>query len=447
MSNLFNSETTNTKPPRRIMVWLIPILLLIIMAILLLASGWKSLLPQKEVDVARARIGEASVVTKEGETLFQAAGWVKADPYSVRITALVSGVVKKVYVIDGEYVKKGQLLVELVDDDLKLQFQNEKDKLQELYLYKKEKELWVKTKEAQFKQILCHEETAKSTAKRIKHKADSYRKAKDALPEFQTEQAELEYEEQLKKIAEFISAKEILKSEVELAKNAVDVAAAKINTQKTVIDKAKLDFNRTKIYATTSGIIDHLHARVGRKQMLRADNDKSTTVASVFDTKNIQVLVDVPLVDILKVKIGQKTEIYSEVLKEPLKGVVTILNGQADYQKNTLQVRVAIPGGHPDLRPEMIAQVKFLSDAPKAVDKEEKTSGVFIKKEAIIDDNSAWILSSDLEVQKRPVELGKNESDGWIQVISGINAGEKVILSPPADIKAGQTVKVGKIHE
>ena len=448
MSNLFNSNTTsNIKPPRRVLIWLIPLILIILMAVLLLASDWQSLLPQKEVDVARARIGEASVATKEGETLFQAAGWIQPDPYSTRITALISGVVKKIHVIDGQYVKKGQLLVELDDDDLKLKLANEKAKLNELILDKKERELTVTKKNALLKQVLCHEETAKAAAKRIKHKADSYRSAKDALPVFETEQAELEYEEQLKKIAEFISAKEILEAEIALAKNTVQAAEAKIKTQKTIIEKVELDLSRTKIYSTAEGIIDHFHARVGRKQMLGSDNDKSTTVASVFNPKKIQVLVDVPLVDIPKVKIGQKTEIHTEILKKPLKGVVTILNGQADYQKNTLQVRVSIPDGHPDLRPEMIAQVKFLSDAPPKKAKENKVSGVFIKKESIQDGSHVWIVDSRMQVIKKSVSLGNSENDGWVLVTSGINAGEKVIVSPAADIKEGLSVKVGKIYE
>ena len=448
MSNLFNSESnTNVRRPRRILIWLIPILLIAIMAVLLLASGWRSLLPQKEVDVARARIGEASISAKEGETLFQAAGWIQPDPYSTRITALVSGVVKKIHVIDGQFVKVGQLLAELDDDDLKLQLANEKAKLQELILNKKEKELIVETKKAQLLKLASLEETAHALAKRIKHKADSYRSAKDALPIFETEQAELEYREQLKKIAEFASSKKILAAEINLAKNSTEVIAARIMTQETVIDKVELDLSRTKIHSTAEGIIDHLHARIGRKQMLGSDNEKSTTVASIFNPKMIQVLVDVPLIDIPKVKIGQKTEIHTEVLAKPLKGKVTILNGAADYQKNTLQVRVSIPGGHPDLRPEMIAQVKFLSDAKPKTQKPDKVSGVFIKKEVIQEGNKVWLIDSALKVRQKTVTTGKAENDGWVQILSGINAGEKVIISPPADLKEGNSVKVGKVYE
>ena len=413
----------------------------------MLASDWKSLLPQKEVDVARARIGEATSATKEGETLFQAAGWVQADPYPVSVTALVSGIVKKIHVFDGQLVKKGQLLVEIIDDDFKLKLANEKARLAELTLDKKEKELVVKTKEAQLKKIDSMEETGLAVAKKIKHKADSYRNAKDALPEFQTEQAELEYREQLKRVAEYKTQKSILEAEIELAKNSVAVAQAKITTQQTVIEQVELDLSRTKIHSPADGLIKHLFAREGRKQMLGSDNEQSTTVVTIFDTKNIQVHVDVPLVDIPKVKVGQKALIHTEAVKETLQGEVYALHGEADYQKNTLRVHVRIIGGHPDLRPDMIAQVMFLSDAPDNVVKEEKVSGVFIKKEAIIDGSYAWVINSDMEVTKRSVVLGTNENEGWVQVNSGINAGEKVLLSPASDIKAGQTVKVGNVHE
>ncbi|MCM8527725.1 MAG: efflux RND transporter periplasmic adaptor subunit [Lentisphaeraceae bacterium] len=448
MSNLFNTESTeNTRPPRRILIWLLPLILVLSMAAILFFSGWKSLLPQIEVDVARARIGEAAVSAKEGETLFQAAGWVQADPYTISVTSLISGVVEKIHVIDGEKVTKGQLLVEIIDDDIKLQLAKEKARLTELELDKKEKELVIVTKNAELEKVNRMEETGEAVAKKIKHKADTYRKAKDALPEFETEQAELEYREQIKRVAEYSSQKKILRSEIELAKLAVEAAAAKIATQKTVIEKVELDLSRTKIHSPADGIINELFAREGRKQMLGSDNEKSTTVATIFSTKKIQVHVDVPLIDIPKVKIGQKTFIHTEAVKEPLEGVVYALHGKADYQKNTLSVHVSIIGGHPDLRPDMIAQVMFLSDAPAKEVAESKVSGVFIKKEAVVNGTEAWIVNADQKAEKRSVSTGGNENDGWIQVKSGINAGEKVILSPPASLKEGLTVKAGKIYE
>ncbi len=448
MSNLFNTEAnTNVRRPKRILSWLIPILLIIVMAVLFLASGWRNLLPQKEVDAARARIGDANVAAKEGETLFQAAGWVQPAPYAISVTALVSGVVKKIHAIDGDEVKKGQLLVELIDDDIQLQLANENARLEELIIDKKEKELMVEIKKAQLANIDSLEETAHTVAKRIKHKADSFRSAKDALPIFETEQAELKYSEQLKRIDEFSSRKKILSKEIELAENSIAVTEAMINTQKTVIDKVKLDLSRTKIYAPAKGLIQEMLAREGRKQMLGSDNEKSTTVATLFNTEKIQVLVDVPLIDVPKVKIKQKTLIYTEVLSDPINGIVTAVHGHADYQKNTLRVYVAIPGGHPDLRPEMIAQVKFLSDAPDKKKIQEKTSGVFIKKEAIFGDGQVWTIDSEMKVSKKQISLGKAEKDGWVQVISGINAGEKVIVAPPTDMKEGRTVKLGKLYE
>ena len=448
MSNLFNTEAkTNVRRPKRILIWLTPVLLTAVMALLFFASGWQNLLPQKEVDAARARIGEASTAVKEGETLFQAAGWIQPDPYARSVTALISGVVKKIHVIDGEEVKNGQLLVEMIDDDIKLELANAKASLEELLFDKKEKSLIVETRKAELASINSLEETARAVAIRIKHKADSYRSAKDALPIFDIEQAELEYREQIKRIAEFTSKKKILESEIDLAKNAVDVVASRIKTQQTVIDKVELDLSRTKIHAPVDGLIHEMFAREGRKQMLGSDNEKSTTVATIFSTSQIQVLVDVPLADVPKVKSGQKTLIYTEVLQEALNGLVTSVNGKADYQKNTLEVRVAIPGGHPALRPDMIAQVKFLSDTPEKTPESEKVSGVFIKKEAVVNNNEAWVIDSQMKVYKKSISLGRTENDGWVQVLSGINAGEKVVVSPASDLKNGSAVKVGKLYE
>ena len=447
MSDLFNSEpTTKTRPPRRIFIWLIPVFLVVVLVILFLAGSWKTILPAKEVDVARARIGEASAAVNEGETLFQAAGWIQADPYAVSVTALISGIVEKIHVIDGEKIKKDQVLVEIVDDDFKLDLAKAEARITELSLEMKNKQLMKLANEAELKQLDSLEETAKALAKRIKHKADSYRNAKDALPIFDTEQAELEYREQLKKIDEFTTKKQVIQAEIDLSQNAVEMAAARVDTQKVVIDKIKLDLSRTKIVSPVDGIIEKMFAREGRKQMLGSDNEYSTTVAKIFQPNHIQVRVDVPLVDVPKVKVGQKAEVHLEVIDKPLTGFVKSIGGQADYQKNTLEVNVKIPGGHPDLRPEMLAQVKFLSDKQPVKTGEGKVSGTFIKKEAVID-GFAWIVTSDMKLEKRAVQVGKSENEGWVQVISGINAGEKAVVNPSTQIKEGISVKLGRVYE
>ena len=201
------------------------------------------------------------------------------------------------------------------------------------------------------------------------------------------------------------------------------------------------------LYAPAGGIIFHLYARVGRKHMLGSDNEFSAVIAKIFNPMEVKVRVDVPLSDYSKVKIGQKTKVHLETLNGSLDGQVTSIFGHADYQKNTMEVWVSIPGGHKDLRPSMLAQVAFISqaDASNNTDLEEKQDAVFIKKECL-DGNSVWVLDSNDQLIQRTVEAGKSEQEGWIELKSGIKPGERVVINP-VNLKEGQSVEVRQIHE
>jgi hypothetical protein len=65
--------------------------------------------------------GSSKASTRESApVLFQSSGWVEADPFPVKATALVSGVVDSVEVLEGDRVKKGDVLARLVSADAEL---------------------------------------------------------------------------------------------------------------------------------------------------------------------------------------------------------------------------------------------------------------------------------------------------------------------------------------
>ena len=121
----------NSEPPatakRRLGVWLLPLAILLGFALLFALLFRDRLLPARSVEVVPAvGIEEAMVsvpVVKgaEGALLFQASGWVEPDPLPIKATALTDGIVDEVHVLEGELVKKGDLLATLIGDDTRLE--------------------------------------------------------------------------------------------------------------------------------------------------------------------------------------------------------------------------------------------------------------------------------------------------------------------------------------
>ncbi len=65
-------------------------------------------------------------------TTISTVGEVSADVNKKVVQSLEGGVIKAIYVDNGDHVKKGQLLIKLEDKDIKSQLETSNDKYQEL---------------------------------------------------------------------------------------------------------------------------------------------------------------------------------------------------------------------------------------------------------------------------------------------------------------------------
>ena len=115
---------SEAKAARKVPAWLIPAAIAAGFAILFAAMFRDRLLPATDVEVGivLATAGDESTAPAAGagRMLFQASGWIEPDPYAVKATSLVDGVVETVAVLEGQKVEKGDLLATLIDADARL---------------------------------------------------------------------------------------------------------------------------------------------------------------------------------------------------------------------------------------------------------------------------------------------------------------------------------------
>ncbi len=228
----------------------------------------------------------------------------------------------------------------------------------------------------------------------------------------------------------------------------IDIAQASLHEASTVKEAAQLALDRCVVRSPIDGVVMELLASPG--SVIRfGGSEHSTHILHLYDPTQLQVRADVPLSDAARVGVGHPAQIIVDVLPNILfEGEVLRFVHRADQQKNTVEAKVKIINPSPLLKPDMLARVKILQPTREADDAGTWTEQhVFIPKSAIanISNPVVWIVADINKgignAQLATLVLGEQEFDGWIEVLSGLSTGDRVITSD-INFKQGDIVQI-----
>jgi len=161
-------------------------------------------------------------------------------------------------------------------------------------------------------------------------------------------------------------------------------------------------------------------------------------VVSLADLNDLQVELDISQNDFAKLGPKQRGVVTTDAFPDrKYEGYIDEISPEANRQKATVQVKVKILKPDDYLRPEMNANVAFISDEkPQTASAPAKP--VIVVPASAVRDNAVFVTLGGRAV-KRPVKLGGTSSQG-VRVDEGLVGGEDLIVDPPADLKDGDKV-------
>jgi len=457
---------TIPRPPLRwITRILVPAVILTSASGLLLYSARSALTPATQVwvipVVATARgmdhaANSADAVTRSGEgasaMLVQAPGWIEPDPYPIYVPALTEGVIREILVLEGERVAAGQVVARLVDADARLAVESMEALLASAQAGVAKAEADVRAAEAQ----------AAETDDRLTRMRKLA--ATGSAPEGEITQLQFR-----------LSA---VQQELVAAEASVAVARANVQSQTVARDEAQLALARTEIVTPAAGVVMARFVEPGSRVSMggrgkpgTAAESMSGTILRLYDPAKLQVRVDVPLADFARIDVGTPAEVITEALPETVfRGVVSRVVHEANIQRNTVQVKVAIENPMDTLKPEMLARVRFYAkrnstavdqhrpvasmnaDAmPSSVAQLQGALRLLIPDKVLLDrigeTAGVWIVEHNTRNQatvasQRRIHTRATERSGYVEVIDGLRPGDRVIVNPPASLRHGTRVQV-----
>ena len=490
-------HTTATVPlPRR--RWktrvLVPGLILTATGVALALATGSAVWPATPVRVVPVVIKAG--VQAAGKVIVQAPGWVEADPFPVAVTALADGVVQEVLVLEGQPVAADQVVARLVDADAKLALAKAEAVLHEARAAVAAAEADLKAAQREWDHpVDLTRRLATSEAALAEKQADLARwpaevTAEEALAEYKEAEyarvaplyesgtasqiefirVQKEYENQQAMAAAVRARKPSI--EAQIAALQAEVVAARENLQlripetkmreatvahlaqmqaavaaaEAARDEAQLRLDRMAVQAPTAGIVMTRLVEPGSKLMLNGNDMQSSQLLRLYDPQKLQVRVDVPLADSAKVGVGQLAEVVVDVLPEQVfQGHVTRIVNEADVQKNTLQVKVAIENPVAEIKPEMLARARFLASTDARPDGQVQR---LLVPEAVVIRHAGghtmlWLADQAHNVAvSRTITLARTKAQGWVEVETGVQPGDRIIVDPPENLRDGSRIRI-----
>jgi HlyD family secretion protein len=217
----------------------------------------------------------------------------------------------------------------------------------------------------------------------------------------------------------------------------VRAAEAKLRQARGAVDVARLRLDRCTVRAPAAGRVTAVVARPGTHV---AGGHDPGTVALLYDPRSVQARVDVRLEDVGRVETGMKVRIESAAVPgKTVTGTVLLVTAQADVQKNTLPVKVALPDPPPQLRPDMLVRVTFLAPPRPATGGATPAARLLVPR-TLVQDGRVWVADRVAgRAVVRPVMLGRAEGE-LVEVTAGLDASDKLIAGGRDGLRDGQRV-------
>lgn len=205
--------------------------------------------------------------------------------------------------------------------------------------------------------------------------------------------------------------------------------------------KATDDLEKTEIFSPINGMVSKVHLEPGELVRIGAYADQS--ILTLIDPNRLHISMGIDETDIERVKVGQDAEIMFEavpgkILRGKVKRIAEAVTSN-DLIGQTYEVIIGLLEREDWIRPGMTADVNIIVA--------QKENVLRIPLEAVIEkrgEHFVYVLKNE-RASLTKISQGFNSME-FVEINSGINEGEKVMISNLEKVKNGDRVKVNRAN-
>ena len=190
------------------------------------------------------------------------------------------------------------------------------------------------------------------------------------------------------------------------------------------------------ITAPFSGLVTKRYADPGA--MIQAGISSQTQampVVRLSQISSLRLILPIPESAVPRIQIGRRVAVKVSSLNQTFAGKVARFSGKIDPVTHTMETEVDVPNPRSLLKPGMYASAEIELD--------HKPAALTVPVQAIVRKEgkaTVMVVNAKKQTEVREV-VTEMETPEWVEVVSGLNEGDIVIIGNQAQLKPGQSVE------
>jgi len=345
------------------------------------------------LEVQTAKVSRQKIVQKVSAT-------GKIQPKTqVKISADVSAKIKKLAVVEGQWVEKGAFLVEL------------------------DRERFVAAVESAEANVSAAQANATSIRQNMDRAEKEFSRSKELLSQGLESQSAFDAKQAEHQV------------EVARHKSALD----QVEQARAALRQARDDLSKTTIYAPMAGTISELNKEQG--EIALGSQFQADVIMVIADLSEMEAQVKVDENDIVSLAMGQAAEIEVDALPgQALKGAVYEIANSADAtgagtsdQKTEFEIKISITDPPKTLRPGMTAGADIVTKT------NESALSVPLQSVAVRTVDQLTLKGED---RKAAEARYKPDKDGFVEIAFAIEKGKAVARQVKTGIQSDDLIEI-----
>jgi RND family efflux transporter MFP subunit len=230
----------------------------------------------------------------------------------------------------------------------------------------------------------------------------------------------------------------VAEAQISAAQSAVTSAQQQVDVNRAELQKQLTLQDYTRVTAPFAGVITRRYADTGSMiQAGTASASQAMPVVRLSENGLLRLILPVPESAVPTVHIGQHVQVKVPTLNRDFPGTVARFAGKLNLATRTMDTEVDVPNPSLVLIPGMYAEVDLTL---------RERNGVLTLPVTAVDLEGSnargrvLVVAPNNRVQARTISLGM-ETANRVEVRSGLNEGDMVILSGRATLQPGQEVR------